>query len=178
MPLTNEEIQDYCGAWVRKHLCGYTGMINCETIGGRIIEVHLRFSDQFPDLYGKRWVEALIRLYAEKRWVFGDSHRRDGYSVVLFGAHGMQYRHPPADLVEQIRKMSKVTSVQVTFHEDWPPAHHSMPPGGFRLAIVNACDLDLGRRARELLAPSFWSTQTPLPGRGRRNAGTVTHADR
>ena len=27
-------------------------MINLETIGGRIIEVHLRFADQWPDLYG------------------------------------------------------------------------------------------------------------------------------
>ena len=31
---------------------GYTGMVNFETIGGRIIEAHLRFADQWPDLYG------------------------------------------------------------------------------------------------------------------------------
>jgi hypothetical protein len=30
-------------------------MVNLETIGGRIIEVHLRFADQWPDLYGARW---------------------------------------------------------------------------------------------------------------------------
>ena len=36
-------IEDYCGAWIRRHLAGYTGMLNLETIGGRIIEVHLRF---------------------------------------------------------------------------------------------------------------------------------------
>ena len=42
------EIEDWCGAWSRKHLRGYTGMANFETIGGRIIEAHLRFADQWP----------------------------------------------------------------------------------------------------------------------------------
>ena len=47
------EIEDWCGAWSREHLRGYTGMANFETIGGRIIEAHLRFADQWPDLYGQ-----------------------------------------------------------------------------------------------------------------------------
>lgn len=169
-------LEKYCGAWLRQHLAGYTGMVNCETIGGRIIELHLRFADQWPDLYGERWVEALIRLYAEKRWEFDDSGRRDGYSVVLFGAHGVQYEHPPAELIEEIRRMPGVTSVQITFHEDWPLARHSMPPGGFRLAIVNGWNLETGRRARKLLALSFWSAQKLAPRRGRHKAGAVADA--
>ena len=82
------EIEDWCGAWARKHLAGYTGMVNFETIGSRIIEAHLRFADQWPDLYGPGWVEALVRLYAEGTWIFDDADRTDGYSVVLFGPHG------------------------------------------------------------------------------------------
>ena len=160
------EIERYCGDWLRKNLRGYTGMANFETIGARIIEVHLRFADQWPDLYGGRaWVEALIGLYQHKRWEFDDSRRNDGFSVVLFGAHGIQYRHPPNELVHEIRNSPDITSVQVTFHEDRAPAQHSMPPGGFRLAIVNTWDLEIGRRAREQLALSFWSTQTMHPGR-------------
>ncbi|MGH8279357.1 MAG: hypothetical protein ACRETQ_07320 [Gammaproteobacteria bacterium] len=170
------ELEEYCGAWLRKHLPGYTGMVNCETIGGRIIEMHLRFADQWPDLYGNHWVEALVRLYAEKRWEFDDSERREGYSVVLFGAHGVQFRYPPADLVEEIRRMPGVTSVQITFHEDWPLARHSMPPGGFRLAIVNGWNLETGRRARKLLALSFWSAQKLAPRRGRHKAGALDYA--
>jgi hypothetical protein len=42
-----------------------------------------------------------------------------------------------------------------------------MPPGGFRLAIVNCLDLDVGRAAREQLALSYWSTQTLLSRRGK-----------
>ena len=115
------------------------------------------------------WVEALVKLYAEKRWDFDDANRRDGYSVVLFGAHGIQYTHPPEDLVEEMRAQDGVTSVQVTFHEDKPPAQHSMPPGGFRLAIVNCWDLEDRRKARaQKLALSFWSAQKLMPRRTRK----------
>lgn len=144
-------IEDYCGVWIRRHLSGYTGIVNIETIGGRMIEVHLRMSDQWPDLCGPGWVEALVRLYAEGRWDFADRDRRDGYSVVLFAPHGPRYRHPPPSLVTQVRQLPGVTSVQVTFHEDKEPEHHAMPPGGFRLAVVNAYSLAAGRAGRELL---------------------------
>jgi hypothetical protein len=126
-------------------------MANFETIGGRIIEAHLRFADQWPDLYGPGWVEALIRLYATGTWDYADTARANGFSVVLFGPHGARYRHPPPILVNQIRALPGVSSVQITFHEDKDPAHHAMPPGGFRLAIVNAHNLAAGQAAREQL---------------------------
>jgi hypothetical protein len=152
-----------CGAWIARHLPGYTGMLNLETIGAGgepdagsgIIEVHLRFADQWPDLYGAGWVRALVALYATGRWAFPDTDRRDGHSVVLFGPPGGSWRHPPAALVGALRSMQGVSSVQVTFHEDRPAATHAMPPGGFRLAIVNCLDLDAGRAARQTLAEWF-----------------------
>jgi hypothetical protein len=161
------EIETYLSRWVKKHLPGFTGMLNFETIGARIIEVHLRFADQWPDLYGERWVEALIGLYAAGKWQFDDRDRRDGYSVVLFGGHGIQYRHPPPAVVASLRATPGVSSIQITFHDDRAPATHSMPPGGFRLAIVNTHDLELGRRVREELALSFWSTQQLVTRRRR-----------
>lgn len=164
------EVDRYLANWVAEHLAGYTGMLNFETIGGRIIEAHLRFADQWPDLYGAGWVDALVGLYVDRAWRFEDRDRRDGFSVVLFGAHGVQYRHPPAELVDRLRGTEGVSSIQITFHEDRPPAHHSMPPGGFRLAIVNALDLEVGRQVRQDLALSFWSTQQLLPGRRKRGA--------
>jgi hypothetical protein len=148
-------LEAYLCEWIEAHLATYTGMINVETIGGRIIEVHLRFSDQWPDLYGPQWLQAVVGLYSRGEWNFMDRERRSGYSVVLFGPHGIAYRHPPAALVQDVRDMSGVTSVQITFHEDWPPAAHSMPPGGFRLAIVNCLDLEVGKVARARLAASF-----------------------
>jgi hypothetical protein len=162
------EIEAYAGDWVRKQLDGYTGIVNLETIGTRIIEAHLRFADQWPDLYGSGWVEALVRLYAEGVWCFDDGERREGYSVVLFGAHGPRYHHPPPELLDALRATPGVSSVQITFHEDRPPEAHAMPPGGFRLAIVNCWDLQRGFDAREKLALAFWSAQELGPSRGRR----------
>lgn len=149
------EIERRCGAWISKNLRGYTGMLNLETIGGAIIEAHLRFSDQWPDLNGAGWVDALIRLYTEKVWRFEDRDRREGYSVVLFGPKGPRYRYPLPAMVQEIARRPQVTSVQITFHEDKEPELHSMPPGGFRLAIVNAWDLQAGLAARERLRTHF-----------------------
>ena len=162
------EIESACGDWIRRHFAYYTGMLNLETIGARIIEAHLRFSDQWPDLYGAGWTDALVRLYADRVWSFDDADRRDGYSVVLFGAHGIQYEHPPEDLQREIRSRPDISSLQITFHEDRPPGAHSMPPGGFRLAIVNGWDLQSEIACRQELALGFWSTQHLLPRRGRR----------
>jgi hypothetical protein len=148
-------IEEWCGAWSAAHLRGYHGMLNVETIGGRIIEAHLRFADQWPDLYGDGWVAALIRLYADGVWQFADTARRDGFSVVLFGPHGRRYRHPPPALLDRVRAMPDVSSVQITFHQDWSPERHAMPPGGFRLAIVNATSLAGGQAAREILRAHF-----------------------
>lgn len=159
------EIEGPGGSWLARHLRGYTGMVNLETIGGRIIEVHLRFADQWPDLYGPHWVEALVRLYRDGEWRFDDSRRRTGYSVALFGPHGMRHRHPSPEDQARVRAMPGVSSLQITFHEDRPPGWHAMPPGGFRLAIVNADSLEAGLRARAELAPMFSATREPLPSR-------------
>ena len=143
------------GAWIEKNLPGYTGMLNAETIGGKIIEVHLRFADQWPDLYGSGWVDALVKLYESGEWDFADDDRAEGYSAVLFGPHGRRYRHPPAAAIAEIKSMPGVTSVQITFHEDRALEHHAMPPGGFRLAIVNGFDLPATLAARARLRQSF-----------------------
>jgi hypothetical protein len=151
------EIEAHCGAWVRRHLAGYAGMLNLETIGGTIIEVHLRFADQWPDLYGPGWVEAVVRLYEKGSWDFADTGRCGGYSVVLFGPNGVRFRHPPPALVEDIKCSPGISSVQITFHEDLAPERHSMPPGGFRLAVVNGFDLAAALAARERLEQHFFA---------------------
>ncbi|KAF9376675.1 hypothetical protein CPC16_012204 [Podila verticillata] len=79
------EIENYCSAWSDKHLAGYTRMANFETIGGRIIEAHLRLTNQWPDLYGKGWLDAVVRLYTEKRWVFEAGFRARDMLSEAFG---------------------------------------------------------------------------------------------
>ena len=152
-----ESLIAYLDAWVVRHLAGYTGMFNAETIGERIIEAHLRVADQWPDLYESGWLEAVVGLYGDGAWQPPGGERRSGYSVALFGPHGREYRHPPQRLVAEVRRMPHVTSVQITFHEDRPAAAHAMPPGGFRLAIVNGFDLGKALAARERLREYFLS---------------------
>jgi hypothetical protein len=145
-------LESYAAAWVRSNLGGYTGMINIESIGDRLIEVHLRFTDQWPDLYGRDWLDAVVRLYQYGVWEGPGERPRLGYSVVLFGPHGRPYRHPARGLIDELRQMPGIASLQITFHEDRPAARHSMPPGGFRLAIINCWDLEAGKSARGRLA--------------------------
>ncbi len=167
------ELERYCGEWIRENLRGYTGMLNFETIGGKIVECHLRFADQWVDLYGgARWVESVVELYAHARWSFADTDRRTGYSVVLFGAHGPEYKKPDGAVVSEVLQRPNISSIQITFHDDKPAHMHAMPPGGFRLAIANCWDLEAGFAVRERLAVEFWSIQRlhvelPKPGRPR-----------
>ena len=148
-------LDHYLSNWVRTNMAGYSGMMNFETIGGRIIEAHLRFADQWCDLYGPGWVEALVRLYQESRWDFADAGRIDGFSIPLFARHGESFRHPPDADQQRVRTMPQVQSLQITFFEGKRPDLHAMPPGGFRLGIVNATDLACGLAARRELAKSF-----------------------
>jgi hypothetical protein len=159
------QIEDYCATWIGRHLSDYTGMLNIETIGGWIIEAHLRFSDQWPDLYGRGWIEAMVGLYQNGVWDFPDDDRCDGYSVVLFGPKGRRYRHPPNAVVRNILGLPGISSVQITFHEDRDPEWHSMPPGGFRLAIVNGWNLEQGMRARDQLRAELIPPADVLPFR-------------
>lgn len=149
------KLDGYLAKWVEAHMAGYSGMMNFETIDNRIIEGHLRFADQWCDLYGPGWVDALVRLYAERRWDFEDNDRVDGFSIPLFGRHGATFRHPSPDAQRRVRTMPRVRSLQITFFEDKRPDQHPMPPGGFRLGIVNATDLGCGLKARHELAKSF-----------------------
>ncbi|MGO9425872.1 MAG: hypothetical protein ACLQAR_06660 [Steroidobacteraceae bacterium] len=148
-------LERYCRDWIHAHLRDYTGMLNIETIGGRIIEAHLRFSDQWPDLYGRRWLDALVRLYEHHAWEFADTERADGYSVVLFGPYGPLYEHPAPKRLSAYRSMRGVSSVQITFFEDRPQHAHTMPPGGFRLAVINSFNLEAGLRVRSAMAREF-----------------------
>lgn len=143
------------GVWVARHMRGYTGMMNFETIGDVIIEAHLRFADQWCDLYGPAWVEALVELHANGRWTHHDHPLESGYSVPLFACHGHAYGHPPHALQREVRAMPGISSLQITFHEGRPPESHAMPPGGFRLAVINAASLTAAHAARQRLATAW-----------------------
>lgn len=152
-------LEEYLGAWTEAHLPRYTGMVNFESIDGRIIEAHLRVTDQWPDLYGPHWLDAVVVLYSKSAWQPQPRPRRPGYSLALFGPHGRTYSHPDEGAVRELRVLPQISSLQITFHPDRPAGSHAMPPGGFRLAVINAWDLAAGRRVRDRLRASFGLTE-------------------
>jgi hypothetical protein len=127
--------------------------VNIETIGGQIIECHLRLADQWIDLNGAGWLAAVVKLYATGTWRLQES-RQTGYSVILFGAPGFLPR-VDRTAVAALRTTAGVSSIQITFNELQPADAHAMPPGGFRLAIVNCWTLEAGRRVRSELRALF-----------------------
>ena len=86
-------------------------------------------------------------------WDFADV-RREGYSVVLFGDHDRRWTIDRAAVAQLLRRPG-ISSIQITFDETVAPEHHAMPPGGFRLAIINCWDLDAGKEVREELRRLF-----------------------
>ncbi len=147
-------LEEYLAGWTADHLQGFSGIVNFETIGGRIIECHLRMAEQWLDLNGPGWLDAVVELYAQGVWRFDDGGRREGYSVVLFGEHGKRWSIDRA-AVAQLLPAPGVSSIQITFDDGVPLDQHAMPEGGFRLAIVNAWDLAAGKNMREQLRGMF-----------------------
>ena len=79
-----------------------------------------------------------------------------GYSVILFGRRGRSHWKKPSEYeIQSLPHLYKISSVQLPFHEGQPAEQHSMPPGGFRLAVINGFNLDECLKAREHLAMSF-----------------------
>ena len=149
------EIEAYCGKWLQNNLKGHTGIVNLETISKKIIECHLRLSDQWLDINGPNWVDSVVELYSHGRWNFADDSRKTGYSVVLFTKHGQQHKKIDRSKISELLKRPHISSIQITFHENKPPEVHPMPPGGFRLAIINCWDLSAGFELREIMASLF-----------------------
>ena len=85
-------------------------------------------------------------------------------------AHRLQRRavRPPwLDITSQplqraIVEMPGISSLQITFHEELPPGRHAMPPGGFRVAIVNCWDRAAGNAARDSCGPLRGGEERPF----------------
>ena len=68
--------------FVQAHLGTFSGMLNMEIIGNKIIEIHLRFSPQWPDIYGEWFCR---RLWSFIRRVGGRGRLRcRRVCIVLF----------------------------------------------------------------------------------------------
>ena len=93
---------------------------------------------------------SLINLYQNQIWEASEEIYNKGYSIVLFGEH-RDYKKPDKTFIDDLKKQYSISSIQLSFSEDKPHQLHSMPPGGFRNAIVTARILNDGLEARDAL---------------------------
>jgi hypothetical protein len=150
-------LERYCAAWIRVNLPGYTGMVNVETIGGRIGTARLRFSSQWPDLYGRKWLAAIIRLHQHGTWDLIDTERAEGYSLNLTAAYGAVSVYPRADSVRAYEDTVGVSCIRLPYFDEDPadPTSALARPGGVRLAVINCFNLAVGMRVRISMAREF-----------------------
>ncbi len=148
-------LERLCREWIHTNLPGYTGMVNIETIGGAITSVHLRAVDQWPDLYGRKWSDALTRLYSRGTWDLVDNDRAEGYSAVLVGAQGARDRDPDPRSLAVLRATVGISTVRLV----------AMPSRGSYLAVINGFNLQTVLRVRATLAQDLGETGWVTPTR-------------
>lgn len=151
----NDDLVLYLEEFIRQNLCGFSGPMNLETIGGKIIELHLRFADQWPDLYPPDFMEAVVMLSSgafPMDGVLALKIQATGYSVILFGRRGRSHWIKPAEYeIQLLLRRYNISSIQLPFQEGQPAEQHSMPPGGFRLAVIDGFNLEECLDVRENL---------------------------
>lgn len=156
-------LQGVLNDFVRRYLQTYRGLVNFETIGGRIIEVHLRFADQWCDLYGQNWINSVVGVYQKGLWNFSEEVKTDSYSIPLFADERFSYDAPSATLQAEVRMQEGISSLQITFDPEKPTLDHARPPGGFRLALINAWSFDAGLAAIEKIAQAYPRDRLIMP---------------
>ena len=148
---TPSDALEYITHWVQNNLQSYSGSVNMETIGGKIIECHLRMGD-INSLYNYQLMQCIIDVYAGKGWDFRETIA-PFYLFALWGDWGVKY-HLDLNAVEQLCE-------ELTYYQIEHPDDPQNPPGGVRLALL--CDYDKEKciRVRNALFENF----SPKPGK-------------
>ncbi len=137
------EVTDYLDDWIAAHMRGYTGCLNLETLGGRIIEAHLRMGDikRIPE---PALLQAIVNVYAGEDWSY-HSPLPEYYLLVLWGERRCDYVIAP----EQLQAIRLQVELLDYYDPRW---RHENPPGALRIAQLGCYDFERGRRARAALA--------------------------
>lgn len=119
--------------WALKNLKGYTGLINIESIGGKIIDCHLRLTPRFVDLYGDGWLDSVITLYDKGTWHYKFGHKLS-VSYTLRASETGTYIISDKERLEELKE--KAGSIQMIVRDN------DEIKVSERLAIVNGHDAE------------------------------------
>jgi len=141
-----EEVKKYVHGWVERHLKGYTGCINIETISGKIIECHLRSGDL--DKFGNLdLMQNIVNLYAGKEWKFR-SELAPFFLYPVWGKHDKKYSISQA-VIQQLSQNLDFCQI-----ED-PTTYYANPLGGIRIALLGSYNQEACRSSRTFLNEHF-----------------------
>lgn len=132
-------------AWIRTTLSDYTGTLNLETIGGKIIEAHLRWGDAMCS-GDARLLQAAVDLYAGKGWNYR-GRLKAFYVFPIWGESNVEYRIAKG-MLDEIRSNTLTGDVEEL---DEGPT----PIGGQRLAVFSTHDRKYGLELRRKVIAAF-----------------------
>lgn len=109
----HDKTLDKLRIWVKNNLEGFSGVINIEIIGDKMIECHLRMHTQFIDLFGgDEWLKQVDELYVSKFWDMEKKIRKvAGYSYIMRKNTGGNYIIEDKEKLEELK--SRVSSIQL-----------------------------------------------------------------
>lgn len=154
----NTNLENIYNLFCFTYFIDYTGIVNLEMIGDKIIEVHPRMSPQFIDLYGSGWLDAVVSLYKDGNWNYNQQTK--GYSIPIF-TQDMVMPKIDYPFIEELRNRKGISSIQVCQGPFGKVNGAINPPGGNRVAVINATNLKAGLKARKDLLGSMQQVHHP-----------------
>jgi hypothetical protein len=140
--------------WISKHLNKddkkYTGCLNIEIIGDKIIDCHLRMGD-INQLHSKDVIKSIINVYK------GDNTACDNlvnnipkiYLVPIFTNYNSKVYLTYKELLEVCNSLDSKSEHLYSCQLDPSQEKSFNPTGGVRLANINTSNLELGFEVRD-----------------------------
>ena len=148
--LPQYQLDTYVHQWVLKNLKGYTGCINLEIIGSKIIECHLRMGDVNQiDLYTGKYdiFRSIINLYQYSRWTLPKNYPIPKiYQIPIFVNQDdySQLNNISQNDLYRVCNKYHISVVQRDPHPD----KIANPTGGYRLFCFTTDNLNTGLKCR------------------------------
>ena len=146
--LPNYRISFYIYKWISIHLKNYTGCINIETIGGKIIECHLRMGD-INQLHSLCLFKEIIKLYEKKEWSLKKLIIPKIYLVPIFVPYNTIINITHKEIIDICNIVDPNEEYIYTYQKDPPQTKSINPPGGVRIANINTICLKHGLDVRK-----------------------------
>ena len=148
----NPTIKRKVESWVDNNLAGFTGMVNVETIGGYIIECHLRVGDSLY-LGNGELLQSIVDLYEFGDWSFtGEIGTFHLFPVwVRRPRKGCWPSDPAVRLAIQDLVEENFSTQIIEVDDDWP----GDPLYARRVMLLGNSDLRRGQDARDEIEKLF-----------------------